>query len=90
MSDGVAESVSYPAVVLVTGAAGGMGANHARALAARGTHVCLADIHDPSEVVEQIEQPVVPRRRTRSTCPTLRHGRGSSTRSAPSEENSAD
>ncbi|MBS9374958.1 SDR family NAD(P)-dependent oxidoreductase [Rhodococcus sp. B50] len=55
MSDRVVESVSYPSVVLVTGAAGGMGANHARVLAARGTHVCLADIHDPSEVVEQIE-----------------------------------
>ncbi|SUE15717.1 oxidoreductase [Rhodococcus gordoniae] len=54
MSDRVVESVSYPSVVLVTGAAGGMGANHARVLAARGTHVCLADIHDPSEVVEQI------------------------------------
>ncbi|WP_413767488.1 SDR family NAD(P)-dependent oxidoreductase [Rhodococcus pyridinivorans] len=55
MSDSVVESVSYPAVVLITGAAGGMGANHARVLAARGTHVCLADIHDPTEVVEQIE-----------------------------------
>ncbi|UTT48337.1 SDR family NAD(P)-dependent oxidoreductase [Rhodococcus gordoniae] len=55
MSDRVVESVSYPSVVLVTGAAGGMGANHARVLAARGTHVCLADIHDPSGVVEQIQ-----------------------------------
>lgn len=54
MSD-VLESVSYPSVVLVTGAAGGMGANHARVLAARGTHVCLADITDTTEIATQIE-----------------------------------
>lgn len=48
------ETVNYPSVVLVTGAASGMGANHSRALAARGVHVCLADLADASEVVEQI------------------------------------
>lgn len=44
----------YPAVVLVTGAASGMGANHARALAAHGTHVCLADVADAGPVAEEI------------------------------------
>ncbi|MBV6758687.1 SDR family NAD(P)-dependent oxidoreductase [Rhodococcus opacus] len=50
----MSESVNYPGVVLITGAAGGMGANHARALAARGTHVCIADVADCSAVVEEI------------------------------------
>jgi NAD(P)-dependent dehydrogenase (short-subunit alcohol dehydrogenase family) len=50
----MSESVKYPGVVLITGAAGGMGANHARALAARGTHVCIADVADGSAVVEEI------------------------------------
>ncbi|NIH84528.1 SDR family NAD(P)-dependent oxidoreductase [Amycolatopsis granulosa] len=45
----------YPDTVLVTGAAGGMGAHHARALARHGTHVCLADIADPGSVVAEIE-----------------------------------
>ncbi|GLY40011.1 hypothetical protein Amsp01_060340 [Amycolatopsis sp. NBRC 101858] len=44
----------YPAVVLVTGAAGGMGASHARALGALGVHVCVADVADPSETTEKI------------------------------------
>src|SRR5437867_1907863 len=44
----------YPDVVLVTGAAAGMGACHARALAARGSHVCLADIADATAVAEEI------------------------------------
>lgn len=54
MSDPVQETVSYPPVVLVTGAAGGMGANHSCALAERGVHVCLADVADASPVVERI------------------------------------
>ncbi|GAA1198636.1 SDR family NAD(P)-dependent oxidoreductase [Prauserella alba] len=44
----------YPEVVLVTGAATGMGANHARALAALGTHVCLADVADTGPVAAEI------------------------------------
>ncbi|GAA4064097.1 SDR family oxidoreductase [Actinomadura miaoliensis] len=48
------ETVRYPAVVLVTGAAGGMGAGHARALAARGVHVCVADVADTAPVVARI------------------------------------
>ncbi|MEE2058352.1 SDR family NAD(P)-dependent oxidoreductase [Rhodococcus artemisiae] len=55
MSDPVLETVTYPSVVLVTGAAAGMGANHSRVLAARGAHVCLADVADTSAVVEEIE-----------------------------------
>jgi len=47
-------SEQYPAVVLITGAAAGMGASHARALAAEGTHVCVADIADATTVVEEI------------------------------------
>ncbi|WP_280461828.1 SDR family NAD(P)-dependent oxidoreductase [Nocardia carnea] len=44
----------YPGVVLVTGAAAGMGAAHARALGALGTHVCAADITDTTELVAEI------------------------------------
>lgn len=44
----------YPDVVLVTGAAGGMGASHALALGALGVHVCVADVADPSEVAGKI------------------------------------
>ncbi|GAA4533956.1 SDR family NAD(P)-dependent oxidoreductase [Amycolatopsis samaneae] len=44
----------YPDVVLVTGAAAGMGAAHARALAARGVHVCLADLADVTGVTAGI------------------------------------
>ncbi len=55
MSDPVLETVTYPSVVLVTGAASGMGANHSRVLAARGAHVCLADVADATPVVEEIE-----------------------------------
>ncbi|MEU1980352.1 SDR family NAD(P)-dependent oxidoreductase [Nocardia sp. NPDC019395] len=44
----------YPGVVLVTGAASGMGAAHARALGAVGTHVCLGDIADTSELAREI------------------------------------
>ena len=54
MSDTVADATTYPSVVLVTGAAGGMGANHSRALAARGVHVCLADVVDAEPVAEEI------------------------------------
>ncbi|GAA4670208.1 SDR family NAD(P)-dependent oxidoreductase [Gordonia humi] len=51
----MSESVTYPRVVLVTGAAGGMGAAHATALAARGVHVCVADVADASAVIGEIE-----------------------------------
>ncbi|MFD4193913.1 SDR family NAD(P)-dependent oxidoreductase [Amycolatopsis thermoflava] len=44
----------YPDTVLVTGAAAGMGASHARALAKVGTHVCLADVADATPIVEEI------------------------------------
>ncbi len=47
-------SETYPDVVLVTGAAAGMGANHARALAAAGVHVAVADVADTTEVVAAI------------------------------------
>ena len=45
---------NYPGVVLVTGAAAGMGASHARALGALGTHVCLADVADTTALAAQI------------------------------------
>lgn len=48
------EAVRYPDVVLVTGAANGMGVGHARALGARGVHVCAADVADASGVVGEI------------------------------------
>ncbi|MBN9734911.1 MULTISPECIES: SDR family NAD(P)-dependent oxidoreductase [unclassified Pseudonocardia] len=55
MSDTQAtETVTYPGVVLVTGAAAGMGAQHARALAARGVHVCAADVADTTDLVDSI------------------------------------
>ncbi|GAA1958675.1 hypothetical protein GCM10009754_31270 [Amycolatopsis minnesotensis] len=50
----MSEHVRYPDVVLVTGAAAGMGASHARALGARGVHVCVADVADPAETTEKI------------------------------------
>jgi NAD(P)-dependent dehydrogenase (short-subunit alcohol dehydrogenase family) len=45
---------AYPGVVLVTGAAAGMGAAHARALGALGTHVCLADVADTGALAAEI------------------------------------
>lgn len=45
---------NYPGVVLVTGAAAGMGTAHARALGALGTHVCLADIADTTALAAEI------------------------------------
>ncbi|GLY65040.1 hypothetical protein Atai01_16590 [Amycolatopsis taiwanensis] len=48
-------NTDYPDTVLITGAAAGMGASHARALARHGSHVCLADIADASPVVQEIE-----------------------------------
>lgn len=50
----MSEDIRYPGVVLVTGAASGMGAGHARALGARGVHVCLADIADATPVADTI------------------------------------
>ncbi|MBF6170678.1 SDR family NAD(P)-dependent oxidoreductase [Nocardia blacklockiae] len=44
----------YPAVVLITGAAAGMGAAHARALGALGSHVCLADVADTTALAAEI------------------------------------
>lgn len=44
----------YPRVVLITGAAAGMGAAHARALGALGTHVCLADVADTTALATEI------------------------------------
>jgi 3alpha(or 20beta)-hydroxysteroid dehydrogenase len=41
--------------VLITGAAGGMGAGHAKALAAEGWRAVLGDVADASPVVEEIE-----------------------------------
>uniref|UniRef100_A0AAU3H6W0 SDR family oxidoreductase n=1 Tax=Streptomyces sp. NBC_01401 TaxID=2903854 RepID=A0AAU3H6W0_9ACTN len=46
----------YPSVVLITGAAAGMGAEHARALALRGSHVHLADIADCAPLVREITE----------------------------------
>ncbi|MFJ8603859.1 SDR family NAD(P)-dependent oxidoreductase [Streptomyces shenzhenensis] len=48
------EPVRYPSVVLVTGAAAGMGAEHARALARRGSHVHLGDVADCGPVAREI------------------------------------
>ncbi len=46
--------MSEQRVVVVTGAAGGMGAGHARALAADGWAVALADVADCAPVVDEI------------------------------------
>ncbi|MEX0427387.1 SDR family NAD(P)-dependent oxidoreductase [Nocardioides sp. DS6] len=51
----MSETTTVPRVVLVTGAASGMGAGHARALAAAGWRVALADVSDPGPVVAEIE-----------------------------------
>ncbi|MCJ0903074.1 SDR family NAD(P)-dependent oxidoreductase [Rhodococcus sp. ARC_M6] len=50
----MSDQTSYPGVVLVTGGAAGMGAHHARTLAARGSHVCVADVADSSELIDEI------------------------------------
>ncbi|PXY29999.1 SDR family NAD(P)-dependent oxidoreductase [Prauserella endophytica] len=50
----MSEEIGYPSVVLVTGAASGMGASHALALGERGVHVCLADVADAAPVAERI------------------------------------
>ncbi|WP_051835876.1 SDR family NAD(P)-dependent oxidoreductase [Streptomyces sp. NRRL WC-3549] len=50
------ETVRYPSVVLITGAAAGMGAEHARALARRGSHVHLADVADCAPLVREITE----------------------------------
>lgn len=50
------EDVRYPDVVLITGAAAGMGAAHARALALRGVHVCLGDVADAAPVAAEITE----------------------------------
>ncbi|MCG7300564.1 SDR family oxidoreductase [Brevibacterium ravenspurgense] len=39
---------------VLTGAARGMGASHAKTLAAEGWHVCVADVLDPTNTVEAI------------------------------------
>ena len=41
-------------VAIVTGAAQGIGATYAKALAAEGASVCVADLTDPSDVVASI------------------------------------
>ena len=41
-------------VAIVTGAAQGIGAHYARALAGEGAKVCVSDILDPAKVVEEI------------------------------------
>lgn len=51
----MSEPNSTARVVLITGAAGGMGAGHARTLAADGWHVAVCDIADTSAVVKEIE-----------------------------------
>jgi NAD(P)-dependent dehydrogenase (short-subunit alcohol dehydrogenase family) len=43
-------------VALVTGAAQGIGAFYAKALAARGAAVCVSDVSDPAEVVAAIRE----------------------------------
>ena len=41
-------------VVLITGAAGGLGRAHAHAFAALGAHVVLSDVTDPAAVVAEV------------------------------------
>ncbi|MDF2120275.1 SDR family oxidoreductase [Roseiarcaceae bacterium H3SJ34-1] len=40
--------------IIVTGAAQGIGASYARALALEGAHVAICDVRDPSEIVAEI------------------------------------
>lgn len=53
MSDAT-ETVQYPDVVLITGAANGMGRGHALALGRRGVHVCVADLAGADAVADEI------------------------------------
>jgi 3alpha(or 20beta)-hydroxysteroid dehydrogenase len=63
----MSEPGSRDRVVLVTGAAGGMGAGHARHLAAAGWTVVLADVADCTPVLDEITSAAARPRPSRST-----------------------